>query len=603
MATPALDITFPGNLSQVANAATLRAVPSALLKNGDLYIVTGLGKSYAYDPGSVSIDDGQNVIKPDDRSGLQAGRWLYLVDGIAPGAQGPTGPADNTFSSYAAMQASDPTRKSARLVGDTDTPPRADGSYSNPTQTLGGWAPQTDEGVQFTPSVTNPKLRSSGAKVREIEVSITDKVGVVRDTNVDYSVPIQELFDYKRSLGGGVVIVPEGNFNGNVIGRHQVSLRGRGRGASSLTAATAQHVFRTPTDASCNNFSISDISLVGNLAHTGKDVIHLEPVLDQTFNDHIILRDILVTSGGRYGISTKGIDSNGPFVQLLKMTNVESNFNNKCSFFAEGTVIETIANHCAFTSPLDASAGASAVRFDYNGDYPLRFTATNCLFSNPAPLAAGVFGPAVFIGAGAQINFFGCNFEFFQTGIYLEDFVFASGVTVTGSNFAVGPGDTTAAGIWMKHNDASAIFGNTFKVASGGVMVDAIRLDNGPDKVRMPAQGGNTLKGNVQNYVKDVSGHIVTIGSNGNAVVYRDVQALIPPGGAIDLVALVDEVATTGRFFRGQRITIYAQSGTVTVKNGTGNIYLNGAVDYALSGVKSLTLVWSGGVWLEAGRS
>jgi len=93
MATPALDITFPGNLSQVANAAILRAVPSALLKNGDLYIVVALSGLFVFDPSSTANDDGSTVLKPNDRTNLQAGRWIFSVTGFAPGAPGGDGPA------------------------------------------------------------------------------------------------------------------------------------------------------------------------------------------------------------------------------------------------------------------------------------------------------------------------------------------------------------------------------------------------------------------------------------------------------------------------------------------------------------------------------
>jgi len=69
------------------------------------------------------------------------------------GPEGPTGPADNTYSSYAEMQASDPTRKSARLVGDTDNPPHPDGPYNNPSQTVGGWVLQQANGIAYSRTV------------------------------------------------------------------------------------------------------------------------------------------------------------------------------------------------------------------------------------------------------------------------------------------------------------------------------------------------------------------------------------------------------------------------------------------------------------------
>lgn len=580
--------------------------------------------------GSTLIDtdttgaDGQfTVTGPDAKYLLQVSyggsseRSIILV-GDPPEYVGLTGPANSTYTSLAALKAAPSTNASYILTTATGpiTYAYVTGNFTGKADDVnvvalngtplanGALVRQSSDSVTFTPNVSNPQLRGSGIKVREIEVSITDKAGVIAGTNVDYSIPIQELIDYKTSLGGGTVAIPDGNFHANLVMGHQVSLRGRNRGASAITAATAQHVIRTPTGISCNSWTINDLSLVGDLAHTDCDVIHLETTAAGTFLDRVTLRDVLVVAGGRHGIHAIGTNSSGPFVQLLHMDRVESRLNNKRSLQLTGTVLETKADHCSFTSPLDATAGASAVQFDYNGDYPLRFTATNCLFSNPAPGAAGLFGPAVRVNAGGNINFLGCNFEFFQTGIYTEDFVFARGVNVIGCNFAVGPGDTVGAVLWLKSSYSSVFQGNTIRVGSGGSLVDVVRLDNGPDKVRMPIIGGNDLSGNIASYVKDVSGHIVTINGDGNAIAWRDAMALLPnTGAADDLIGLIDEAATTTRLVRGQRATIYAQSGTITVKHGVGNIYLNGAADYALSGVKSVTLVWTGGVWLEAGRS
>lgn len=66
---------------------------------------------------------------------------------------GPPGTSDNTYHSYSEMQASDPTRASARLVGDTDVPPHPDGPYNNPTQTIGGWVAQTVAGMVYASPV------------------------------------------------------------------------------------------------------------------------------------------------------------------------------------------------------------------------------------------------------------------------------------------------------------------------------------------------------------------------------------------------------------------------------------------------------------------
>lgn len=61
---------------------------------------------------------------------------------------GPAGAAGNTYTSYAALQQSDPARRYAYLTGDTDANPRADGPYSNASGVVGEWKPQGASGVQ-----------------------------------------------------------------------------------------------------------------------------------------------------------------------------------------------------------------------------------------------------------------------------------------------------------------------------------------------------------------------------------------------------------------------------------------------------------------------
>lgn len=141
------NVTFPGNLGQTETIADLRDLPSTFIDPGTIYVVKGVGRAYSYDPGSLAADDGLNVIRPNDRTPLQAGRFIYEVDGIASGPVGPTGPANNTYSSHTVLEASDPSRRYAFLVGDTDVPARPDGAYSNPSATPGGWVPVSDGNI------------------------------------------------------------------------------------------------------------------------------------------------------------------------------------------------------------------------------------------------------------------------------------------------------------------------------------------------------------------------------------------------------------------------------------------------------------------------
>jgi len=99
------NVTFPGNLGQTETIADLRDLPSTFIDPGTIYVVKGVGRAYSYDPGSLAVDDGLNVIRPNDRTPLQAGRFLYEVDGIASGPKGDTGAANSTYVSLATLKA------------------------------------------------------------------------------------------------------------------------------------------------------------------------------------------------------------------------------------------------------------------------------------------------------------------------------------------------------------------------------------------------------------------------------------------------------------------------------------------------------------------
>lgn len=100
----AVNVTFPGNLAQVDTADDLRAVPSSLLPVGLLYAVPEIKGLYGYDPGSTQADDNDEVIKPNDKTALQAGRWIRTLRGFA---FGPPGSSSNTRADLAALKAAD----------------------------------------------------------------------------------------------------------------------------------------------------------------------------------------------------------------------------------------------------------------------------------------------------------------------------------------------------------------------------------------------------------------------------------------------------------------------------------------------------------------
>lgn len=75
----AVDVKFPGNLSQVATLVALRALPSAYIVPGAYYLVSDPASQWIYDVGASGTDDGESTIKPDDRTSEQLGRWKSIA--------------------------------------------------------------------------------------------------------------------------------------------------------------------------------------------------------------------------------------------------------------------------------------------------------------------------------------------------------------------------------------------------------------------------------------------------------------------------------------------------------------------------------------------
>ena len=97
---------------------------------------------------------------------------------------------------------------------------------------------------------------------------------------------------------------------------------------------------------------------------------------------------------------------------------------------------------------------------------------------------------------------------------------------------------------------------------------------------------------------------IVTIAS-GAVTITQGYHAVAAESGTTDDLATINiggSVVTSGTYTYRPEIIITADTGdTITVKHGTGNIQLNGAADFELSGSKSLKLVYDGTNWVDVG--
>lgn len=195
----AVNVTFPGNLAQVETAQDLRSIPSALIASGDLYLVNGLQGLFEYDTGSVSVDDGTDVIRPYDKTPLQAGRWIRNVDGLASGPQGETGTADNTYTDLSLFKASDTSRRAARLIGVTNV---ADGDFY--------WKPGNYTGLADDAFVikADSTALNQGAWVRAVDRIDVRKAGAKGD-GVSDDAPAFNRAIAAIAPTGGTVVVPD----------------------------------------------------------------------------------------------------------------------------------------------------------------------------------------------------------------------------------------------------------------------------------------------------------------------------------------------------------------------------------------------------------
>lgn len=461
--------------------------------------------------------------------------------------------------------------------------------------------------VGFIQNGTGAVGRTMSAKAKE-QWSIADflPTAFVIDGSVDYTTEIQAAIDALEAAGGGELHVPAGIFKGNWTFGSQVVIRGAGMRSTTFVPATATHVFKTATHTSTVRFGLRDCAINGSLSHSDCDGVHLESTSVETWQDTIYLENVHVSVCGRDGIRAVGTASGGPFVQRLFLQNVESINNKLSNLRLVGTVLETLAQHCSFCDVADTTGAGKPVSLEYNGDSPLQCTFINTLFSNGGALE-GASGDAygVWIGAGADINFLGCNFEFCDPCIYTANFALVRNVTVKGTKFAFA--SSADAAIHIKRCSGFALEDCYFPITGTATLAALVKNDSSIDGALNIDIVRPTIAGAVTNLITE-SAYYTTIVS-GAITRYREAQVVLGEGSASDDLSTINDMAGgTTRFQHGDRLTLSAFSGfgTIKVKSGTGNIRLAGNADFDLDiPGKTITLMWNVQLtkWVEVSRS
>jgi len=197
------------------DAALLIAAPNPLTVSGGVIVRDGA-------PANVYAADQFYSIRVRSRSGRvvwykpvaggtgASTRLNFPVAGGPPGDGGPAGPADNTYTTLAALLASDPSRKSARLVpGPGETAPA--GNFSNPTGVAGAWVRQEAVGVAWTPTIANAATRPVADVLYTMGIS-PRKYGAKGDAAADESTAVQRAIDECLSFNPPAPLRVDGYF-------------------------------------------------------------------------------------------------------------------------------------------------------------------------------------------------------------------------------------------------------------------------------------------------------------------------------------------------------------------------------------------------------
>jgi hypothetical protein len=573
------------------NASTfddLRSVSTKHLTDGYSAIVAGafspadgLGGLFAWNPLSTLPHDGETVIAPSDG---QPGRWTKVAVGqVGPrGAQGLKGDIG--------------------LKGEKGEP--GDGLAT--VMASGGSAL-----VGYSRPVAGARPMSVAEKLSQTwHFAEWLPAGYVKDGSVDYSANLQSAMNALAAAGGGVLRIPQGTFKvSNITFTNQVVLEGVNMRETILRPASNAHQFKVPANSSLVRFGLRNMWLWGDSTIApDKDGVNIAPTAAGTFNDTIYLQDITITNQGRAGLWMEGTSAEGPFVQRVYLNNVEIANNGSYNIRIKGAVIEatTIQSSICGANILDGSGASVLLSPHENGVGPARISFYTTIFNNPLPNRAGVYSPAVRVEAGTAVGFWNSSFEECGIGI---DIVKARSVGVFLTDFANGGGVMEAAVKVANCDGLAVIKPNVF-----GQITNVVHITGNTLAVPMPLIDlGSFSAANIVNTVADdFAGRQEIIA--GNIRASRKQIALVGESNLDDqlygLIRYANSSTGSSGLYDGQEITLtrWANTGTITVKHGTGNLHLANGQDFVLGSANtsgSITFQYSAdrAVWIEKSRS
>lgn len=406
------------------------------------------------------------------------------------------------------------------------------------------------------------------------------------------------------AAGGGRLLHEPGTYLGNWTIPDSVTFDGLNQGAVTWSPYINDHVFKTSTSVSTVHSGIENGYIHGNSSFAAQDGVHLEAGVIGTWVDTFTLRNVKVDNCGRYGIRVRGTSTAGPFVQRLRMDNVESRLNVNAGLSIAGACLEFVFTECAIATN-GGTANNNMEIVNDSGSVPSRVNFVGTIHDASVSYTASGTKPAVWVDGASCLTFLTCDFESAAPWVSISNSVYNENINFISPTFQ-GVLDAVD-GVSVTRCKNLVLENPKVFILSGKTLTNFVNTNgSGPQDITGFRLVDPLYNGTITNIIADTNGFWHTLASD-TGTAWRTIQRVHAETGTADDLATINGVnGGTKELVDGQLFTVHPFSGdTITVKHNTGNIFLTGAADYVMASEDlCVTLRWDihSSKWSEVGR-
>lgn len=435
----------------------------------------------------------------------------------------------------------------------------------------------------------------------------TRQWGVLGDGVTDESTQIQKAIDFLAIGGGGTLTLPataEGSdYHCNIKLNDNTSIKGSSRDIKMTPAIDAPIITVDVTDP-VNRLTIQLLVLDGSadmLTFTAQDGILVNPNT-AIIQDKVNIVECIIDSCGNRGVVFSAV---GATSQMREAVIHRSTIRNcvKSGLVITGDVASTKISSSAINNNGDENVDTDSniVISAGGGSFPEDVSFDSCRIESTSYLVSG--SSIVLLGVlGLSIK--NCTFTDFFTAIYVKTGPNGQ-ILVSDSRFerAVGAIEALADlldvnGFTWSNNNVSSVTTGPVGIKHSGVVTALLKTDI----------DSNNSWGGLTKSVDDMPAAVVATGTVSLPHRFGMLPITIAAPGVADLDTIYDENGGVTQLVAGDEVILHTIDATrdVVVKDGTGNIQLDGGVDFTLTApTNMIKLVWSSyaSAWVEISRS